>query len=53
MLYTHFYVQPACVCISHALQWYHYQREKLLYDESWIIDFDKIEREVGYRGEVQ
>ena len=34
-----------------TIQWYHYQRKKLLYDESWIIDFDKIEREVGYRGE--
>ena len=36
-----------------TIQWYHYQRKKLLYDESWIIDFDKIEREVGYRGEFQ
>jgi atrial natriuretic peptide receptor A len=30
--------------------WYRYQRRKLLYDESWIIDYDQIERDLGYRG---
>lgn len=56
MFHTHYiicYNLHACSTMytSHMLQWYHYQRQKLLYDESWIIDFDKIEREVGYRGE--
>lgn len=49
---THKYEHDSTWFVFTTIQWYHYQRKKLLYDESWIIDFDKIEREVGYRGQL-